>query len=99
MVDPLVLAPAVDDFFRLEARERQAILAALDRLGGWPTVSGVRALRPGNGASYRVRCGGSRILFDVEDGLPIVVRIRHRDQAYEVHPAHRQAKDRRLISR
>lgn len=99
MVDPLILAPAVEEFFRLETRERQAILAALDRLGAWPEVSGVRALRPGNAASYRVRCGGSRILFDVEDGLPVVVRIAHRDRVYDLRPAHRQAKDRALISR
>ena len=92
MVEPIVSADAVDEFFALEDRERAAILNALDRLRVWPKVSGVRALQSGGGGKYRIRCGGSRIVFDIVDGAPLVRRIRHRDQVYNVRKRHRQAK-------
>lgn len=92
MPEPIVLAVAVSQFDELEGLQRAAVLNAIDRLRTWPRVSGVKALAAGAGGSYRIRCGSVRILFDIVRGAPHVTRIGERDQVYNVHKQHRQAK-------
>lgn len=88
-----VIPAAIDEFDALQPRERAVVLNALDRLAAWPKVSGVKMLKGlDQGGTHRVRAGKSRIVFNVEDGAIYVQRIRHRQDAYLVRKAHRQAK-------
>lgn len=88
-VEVIISGEAVEQFEALNAPERATVLNAIDRLAAWPKVSGVKALHGLDG--FRVRAGRVRIIFDLRDGAPFVVKIARRDKAYEERRMHRQA--------
>lgn len=93
MTEVYIIPSAIDEFDAMQPRERATILNTLDRLAAWPKVSGVKQLNGlDQGGTHRIRSGGSRIVFNVVGGAIYVQRIRHRDEAYNVRKAHRQAK-------
>jgi len=59
------------------------ILAVVDRLGKWPRVSGVKALRGRLAGHYRIRTGDYRVQFRLEGERLIVEKVGHRDGFYE----------------
>ncbi len=62
---------------------RVRLLALIERLGKWPQVSGVKALRGNLVGFYRIRTGDYRLQFRVEGDEVIVVKVGHRDEFYE----------------
>jgi mRNA-degrading endonuclease RelE of RelBE toxin-antitoxin system len=60
------------------------ILAALERLQNWPSVSGAKPLRGELKGCFRVRCGDWRIVFRPRgDDSVYVLRIDNRRDVYE----------------
>ena len=74
---------AVKALAALPRREQQRVRAAIDLLADGPRPPGCTKLT-GEDATYRVRVGEYRILYEVlDDRLVIqVVRIRHRRDIY-----------------
>ena len=62
---------------------RARIDKVLDRLEHWPNISGAKPLHHTWAGHYRVRTGDWRIIFRVERGEVILVRIMHRSKVYE----------------
>ncbi len=59
------------------------VLNILERLTGWPAVSGVKPLKGNLAGHFRVRTGDYRVQFRVEGDSVIVERIGHRDGFYD----------------
>lgn len=55
----------------------------MERLAGWPDVSGAKPLRGQLKGHYRVRAGDWRVVFNVVGDAVIVVRIANRRDVYE----------------
>ena len=75
--------PAQRDLDRLTRDSWVRIRDALLSLADDPRPPGCRKLRGGN-ATYRVRVGDYRALYDVDDDscIVLVLRIRHRREVY-----------------
>ena len=54
----------------------------VERLQGWPDVSGAKPLRGDLAGHYRIRTGDYRIQFRIVDDEVIIERIGHRDGFY-----------------
>ena len=54
-----------------------------ERLKAWPVVSGAKPLRHDLRGHYRIRTGKYRVVFRVEGEIVRVLRIDHREDAYE----------------
>jgi mRNA-degrading endonuclease RelE of RelBE toxin-antitoxin system len=59
------------------------VLALLERLEQWPTVSGAKPLTGNRAGHYRLRTGDYRLQFRVAGQTVIVEQIGHRDRFYE----------------
>lgn len=68
---------------RLDSAEYQRISIAISLLAFDPRPPGVRKIKGAN-EIYRIRVGGSRIIYRVGDGklLVLVIRVGRRDQVY-----------------
>lgn len=72
------------DLDRLPVSIHLRVLNVLERLEGWPNVSGARALRGNLKGRFRIRTGGYRIQFHIQKTETVVVeKIGHRDGFYE----------------
>jgi mRNA-degrading endonuclease RelE of RelBE toxin-antitoxin system len=58
------------------------VLHLLERLRGWPNVSGAKPLSGELAGHWRVRTGDYRVQFFVEGAAVIVEKIGHRDGFY-----------------
>jgi mRNA-degrading endonuclease RelE of RelBE toxin-antitoxin system len=56
---------------------------AMERLAGWPDVSGAKPLRGQLKGHFRIRTGDWRIIFAVTGETVIVIRIANRRDVYE----------------
>ncbi len=74
---------AEKDLRRIAKKEIPRILRAAEALGDDPRPSGAKKLT-GSERTYRIRVGGYRIVYEVEDGilLVLIVRIASRGGAY-----------------
>lgn len=63
----------------MQARMRDVF----ERLSGWPTVSGAKALRHEWKGHFRIRVGDWRVIFRHVAPDIIVVRLMHRSRVYE----------------
>ena len=61
--------------------ERMARL--VERLEGWPEVSGAKPLSGDLAGHWRLRTGDYRLQFRVEGETVVVEKIGHRDKFYE----------------
>jgi len=75
-------ADAKADFRGLPATIQARVVSVMERLTGWPSVSGAKPMRGELKGYYRIRTGDWRVLFRVE-GDVIVVRIAHRSTVYD----------------
>ena len=73
---------AQKDFKRIDISDQQAVKKALLSLQEFPNISNIKKLSNFEPA-YRQRIGNYRILFDIEDNVIVVYRIRHRKDAYD----------------
>lgn len=55
----------------------------IERLRGWPSVSGAKPLSGSLAGRFRLRTGDYRVQFYVEGEKIIVEKIGHRDRFYE----------------
>jgi mRNA interferase RelE/StbE len=71
------------DLRRIERDRIPGILAAMEALKEDPRPNGVKKLR-GTQATWRLRVGDYRIIYEIEDDLlrVLVVRIAHRRDVY-----------------
>jgi len=74
---------ALEQVERLHEPIYSRILAAVERLKDWPSVSGVKALHGRQAGHFRIRTGDYRIQFRMEGQGLIVEKIGHRDGFYE----------------
>jgi mRNA-degrading endonuclease RelE of RelBE toxin-antitoxin system len=79
----VVLSPAAaKQLNQLPGRIHGRLLKLLERLEGWPNVSGVKALSGNLAGHFRLRTGDYRIQFVLWNGRVFVEKIGHRDGFY-----------------
>ncbi len=79
----VLFSTAEEDFESLPTKERWKIAEALRALQDFPSVrKNIKKLKPPF-SGYRKRVGDYRILFDVEDDIVYVHRIKNRKDAYK----------------
>lgn len=74
---------AATELDKLPLRIHGRMLKLFERLGDWPSISGVKALSGRLAGKYRLRTGDYRLQFRLEDGVVIVERIGKRDGFYD----------------
>ena len=74
---------AEKDLRKIAKKEIPRILRAVEALADEPRPSGAKKLT-GSERTYRIRTGGYRVVYEVEDGILVVlvVRIASRGDAY-----------------
>ena len=73
---------ALKDLSKINRVSVQKILAKIEKLESFPQVSNFKKLtnfKP----PFRLRVGDYRILFDVEENVITVYRVRHRKESYK----------------
>lgn len=77
---------AIRDMRRLSVRDRDRIVAKIEQFAGEP-ASLAKQVTQLTGSEYRrLRVGNHRVIFAVErgdDAVMVVLRVRHRREAYE----------------
>ena len=61
---------------------RLCVLRVVERLIGWPNVSGAKPLRGNLAGQFRVRTGDYRVQFYVSGDTVTIVKVGHRDGFY-----------------
>jgi mRNA-degrading endonuclease RelE of RelBE toxin-antitoxin system len=59
------------------------MLAIMERLEAWPSVSGAKPLRGSLVGRFRIRTGDYRIQFHLHGERVVIERVGHRDGFYE----------------
>jgi len=74
---------AVRQLKKLDIAARRRIQAAIETLAGEPRPAGAKKL-VGGGGEWRVRTGDYRIVYEIHDGvlLVLVVAVGHRREIY-----------------
>jgi len=62
---------------------RARVRRLLQRLAGWPLVSGAKALKGDLAGQYRLRTGDYRVQFRIIEDVVLVHKIGHRDGFYD----------------
>ncbi len=84
MAAVVLTATAQTDLDALPMTIHGRVLNILERLTGWPDVSGAKALRGNLKGRFRVRTGDYRVQFYIRKPDTVVVeKIGHRDGFYE----------------
>lgn len=83
MYDVLLERSAERDLKRLDRREFQRIVPALEALAGDPRPKGCRKMS-GSVSDWRIRVGDYRVVYEIDDGAKEVrvMRVRHRSNVY-----------------
>ena len=76
-----ILDKAIKDLKKIDKLQAKKILTSISKLENYPNISNIKKLTNHNPA-YRLRIGKYRVLFDVEDDIITVSRIKHRKEAY-----------------
>lgn len=83
MVNVEISPEALGDLDRLPEGMIMRIRTVLSRLGNWPEISGVKALRHDLKGHFRIRAGDWRVVFHLEGSLLVVDRVDNRKDVYE----------------
>jgi mRNA interferase RelE/StbE len=74
---------ATKDLRKIDRSRIPQILERIESLGDEPRLPGCKKLT-GSERTYRIWVGDYRVIYEVEDDdLVLIVRIRHRSEAYE----------------
>ena len=73
----------MEQFDQLPRPIKARMLKLVDRLQGWPEVSGAKPLSGDLAGHFRLRTGDYRLQFRVEGENVIVEKIGHRSTFYE----------------
>lgn len=87
MTYQVTIAPAaIRQLRKLDRTARLRVQAAIDLLTGEPRPAGATKLT-GGGGEWRVRTGDYRIVYEIHDGvlLVLVVAVGHRREVYRQH--------------
>ncbi len=81
-----VTPAAVRQLRKLDSQARRRVQAAVELLANDPRPSGAEKLVGGNG-EWRVRTGDYRIVYEVNDGVLVVlvIAVGHRREIYQRH--------------
>jgi len=82
-MDVTLTPDAAADLDALTEPIHTRVLNILERLAGWPSVSGLKSLKGNLAGHFRVRTGDYRVQFRVEGETVVVERIGHRDGFYD----------------
>ena len=72
---------AYKDKKKIDNIQFQKILKSISTLNNYPNVSNIKKLTNHN-PPFRLRVGNYRVLFDIEDNILIISRIKHRKESY-----------------
>jgi mRNA interferase RelE/StbE len=72
---------AYKDLKKIDNIQVQKILKSISTLNNYPNVSNIKKLTNHN-PPFRLRVGNYRVLFDIEDNILIISRIKHRKESY-----------------
>lgn len=72
---------ATKDFKKISEPFKTQIKKAVWNLMEYPNVSNIKKL-VNHEPIYRLRVGNYRVLFDIEDGVIVVSKIKHRRESY-----------------
>ena len=78
----LIDAKAFKDLSKIHKSEVKKILSKIELLEDYPDVTNIKKLTNFE-PPYRLRVGNYRVLFDIEDNIITVYRIKHRSKSYE----------------
>ena len=73
---------ALKDLSKIQKQEIKKILSKIELLEEYPDVANIKKLTNFE-PPYRLRVGSYRVLFDIEDGVITVYRVKHRSKSYE----------------
>lgn len=73
---------ASEEYDRLEVDIEALVLDVFRRLERWPEVSGVDPLHGPWSGHQKIRTGDWRVIFKLEGGHILVVKIGHRSKVY-----------------
>ena len=73
---------AFKDLSKIHKQEVKKILSKIELLEDYPDVANIKKLTNFE-PPYRLRVGNYRVLFDIEDNVITVYRIKHRSKSYE----------------
>jgi len=76
-----ILNKAMKDLSKIDKSQALKILKAIEHLSNYPDVTNIKKLQNHN-PTHRLRVGNYRVLFDIEDDIIVVGRIKHRKEAY-----------------
>ncbi|WOE69151.1 type II toxin-antitoxin system RelE/ParE family toxin [Hydrogenimonas thermophila] len=77
----VVRKSAAKDIQKIAEPHKTKIKLQIQELQNFPNISNIKKLK-NHQPAFRLRVGDYRVLFDVEDDLIIVARIKHRKEAY-----------------
>ncbi len=72
---------AIKDLSKIDKKTAQKIFSKIEKLVDFPEVSNIKKLTNFN-PSYRLRVGSYRVLFDIENDILTVYRVKHRKNSY-----------------
>ena len=73
---------AIKDLSKIHKAEAKKILSKLEELEKFPQVPNIKKLTNFE-PPYRLRVGNYRVLFDIEDNIITVYRVKHRKESYK----------------
>ena len=76
-----ILNKAMKDLSKIDKSQALKILKSIEHLSNYPDITNIKKLQNHN-PTYRLRVGNYRILFDIENNVIVIGRIKHRKEAY-----------------
>jgi mRNA interferase RelE/StbE len=72
---------ALKDLSKIHKSEVKKIISKIEELEKYPNISNIKKLTNFE-PPYRLRVGNYRVLFDIEDNIITVYRVKHRSKSY-----------------
>ena len=72
---------ALKDLSKIHKSEVKKIISKIEGLEKYPNISNIKKLTNFE-PPYRLRVGNYRVLFDIEDNIITVYRVKHRSKSY-----------------
>ena len=73
---------AIKELSKINKSDAIKILAKIETLKDFPNISNLKKLTNFQ-PPYRLRVGKYRVLFDIEDNILTVYKVKHRGQVYK----------------
>ena len=77
----IVEKDAVKDIQNISEPFKTQIKNKIQTLANYPNIANIKKLKNHN-PTYRLRVGNYRVLFNIEDDIIVIGRIKHRREAY-----------------